>query len=313
MNVFYTSNATIFTSSQRLSLKEDPTQPLLDRAAGNDDIVYEPKVTTYKIFQPVWGKLDLQMTGKGFLFTSNTEFNHGVLGIQITQLMPADFALRFRYHFGPGQFIGKNINYAELESFSFQRNEEAHGEQNLISERVTTHFGAMELEREIVRDIKIRALTRYGGRIYNNNFSHRDTQFWTLGSHLVWEPSRDFEFLIGYHFERGLASGRKKMHFLDDVSYESHYVSAETKANIHEKIIFLLGFDYEFNRFITDYIKSERYNGNEQLYQGDIDIIYKWSRNINLRIGYQHGQRKFTFEDHAFSVNTFLIGANSRF
>ncbi len=100
-NVFYTSDASIFSASRRLSLREDPTQPFLETMGVGDDVVYEPVVTAIKTLQPSWGKMGLQFRAQGYVFTSNTKFNHGTYGLQLTQQLPADLSLLFRYHFGP--------------------------------------------------------------------------------------------------------------------------------------------------------------------------------------------------------------------
>ncbi len=184
---------------------------------------------------------------------------------------------------------------------------------DLASERVTTHFGTMELEREIFHNLSLRALGRYGNRSYNKNFAHRDTDFWTVGSHLEWLIRPNLEFLIGYHYERGLADGRKNLQFEDDVSYINHYVSAEVKAHLSEKTILTLGFDFEQSLYTTNQIEDERRNGNEKIYQGDIELRHKVYKNMDLTAGYQRAQRKFTFEENAAILNTFMVGSIFRF
>jgi hypothetical protein len=139
-NVFYTSDVSIFSASQRLSLREDPTQPLLEDTDVGDDVVYEPVAKVIKTLHPAWGKMALELKAQGYLFTSHTKFNHGTYGAQVTQTLPADFNLLFRYHFGPDQFIGKNRIRRDLEIIEAQEentNQEPENE-NLFSERVTT-------------------------------------------------------------------------------------------------------------------------------------------------------------------------------
>jgi len=314
-NVFYTSDVSIFSASQRLSLREDPTQPLLENTGVGDDVVYEPVANVIKTLHPSWGKMAFELRAQGYLFTSHTKFNHGTYGAQVTQSLPADFNLRFRYHFGPDQFVGKNRIRRDLRILEAQEentNQEPANE-NLFSERVTTHFGTVELERKIFDNLSLRTLGRYGNRSYNRNFSHRDTDFWTVGAHLEWEIRPGMDFVLGYHFERGQTGGRKRIQFEDDISYRSHYVSAEMTTHFTKKTLIILGFDFEHNLFTSRHIDEERRNGNEKIYQGDVEVRYKLYKNVDLRMGYQHAQRKFTFEDKAAVLNTVMVGSVFRF
>jgi len=305
----------IFSASQRLALREDPTQPLLEDTGVGGDVVYEPAVEVIKTLHPSWGKMKLELRTQGYLFTSHTKFNHGTYGAQVTQTLPADFDLRFRYHFGPDQFIGKNRIHRDLRILETQaenKNQE-NANENLLSERVTTHFGTVELERKVLDSLGLRVLGRYGNRSYNKDFSHRDTDFWTIGTHMAWEIRPGMEFVLGYHYERGLTGGRKRIQFEDDIAYRSNYVSAEMVTHLNEKMRAVLGFDFEHNLFTSRHINEERRNGNEKIYQGDIEARYQLNKNIDLRIGYQHAQRKFTYEDKTAVLNTVMVGSVFRF
>ena len=302
-NVFYTSDVSIFSASQRLSLREDPTQPLLEVTRVGDDFVYEPVAKIIETLDPSWGKMEVQLKAQGYLFTTHTKFNHGTYGAQVTQSLPADSILRFRYHYGPGQFVGNNR----------MRRDQGEANENLFSERVTTNFGAVELEHKVFENLNLRMLGRYGNRSYNKNFSHRDIDFWTVGTHIEWEARPGMEFVLGYHFERGMTGGIKRVQFEDDISYNSNYVSAEMTTHFSEKLLVVLGFDFERNLFTSKYIDEERRNGNEKVYQGDVEARYKLYKNIDLKMGYQHAQRKFTYENKASPLDTIMVGSVFRF
>ena len=173
-NVFYTDDVSIFSASQRLSLQEDPTQPVIDMTDQGDDVVFEPVISVGRSFQPAWGEIELIFKAQGFVFSTNPEFNHGTYGLQVTQTLPAETRLRVRYHYGPNQFLGKNT-------------ERRTGVELIEEERVTTHFGTIEVEREFLEALTFRVLNRYGHRSYNDMFAQRDTHFWTVGAHAEWE------------------------------------------------------------------------------------------------------------------------------
>ncbi|MCA9422544.1 MAG: hypothetical protein KC592_16100, partial [Nitrospira sp.] len=108
--VYYTDDAALFSATRRLSRLEDPTQPVIDRnlAEQGDDVVFEPVAQVTKSFSLMGRPTDLTIRGQGFLFTDNTEFNHGSLGVQAGHHLTASTSLILRYFFSPDLFLGKN-------------------------------------------------------------------------------------------------------------------------------------------------------------------------------------------------------------
>ena len=299
-NVFYTDDVSIFSASQRLALQEDPTQPVIDITDQGDDVVFEPVISVGRSFQPGWGAIELIFNAQGFVFAKNSEFNHGTYGLQIMQELPAEMVLRFRYHYGPNLFLGKNT-------------ERRTGAELLEEERVTTHFGTVELEREFLEALTLRVLSRYGHRSYNEMFAQRDTNFWTIGSHMEWEIHPCIELALGYHYERGLADGRNQPQFEEDVSYFNHYVAAELEVHVTEKTAVKFGFDFEKNTFTSGLPGDEHRNGNEKIYQGEVEVRHAVNEAVDVTMAYQRGQRKFSFEPSAAFVNTVWMGGAFRF
>jgi hypothetical protein len=78
----------------------------------------------------------------------------------------------------------------------------------------------------VTPDLSVRLLNRYGMRRYNEAFSERDINFWTIGPHMDWRVAPKVKLGFSYHYERGLAEGRKQPQFEDDTSYVNHYLSA---------------------------------------------------------------------------------------
>lgn len=298
--VFYTDDVSIFSASQRLSMQEDPTQPVIDVTDQGDDVVFEPAFAISRSYQPSWGHLELSVKAQGFVFATHSKFTHGTYGAQVIQSLFEDTLLRLRYHYGPSLFLGRN-------------REKRTGEERLEEERVTTHFGTVELEREVLNVLKIRALGRYGHRFYNNMFAQRDTDFWTIGTHLEWEIHPSLELQLGYHYERGLADGRKQVQFEEDISFFNHYVAAELNVQVTHNTAVKFGFDFEQNTFTSGLPDDEHRNANERIYQGDVGVRHALNETVELMMAYQRGQRKFSFEPSAVIVNTVWIGSAFRF
>ena len=50
-NLFYTDDVGLFSATRRLSLQNDPTQPVVDRTGQGGDMVYEPSVDIRRTFE----------------------------------------------------------------------------------------------------------------------------------------------------------------------------------------------------------------------------------------------------------------------
>ncbi len=299
-NVFYTDDVSIFSASQRLSHREDPTQPVIDVTGVGEDVVFEPLVSVGKLFEPSWGKLKIETQAQGFIFTEHSKFDHLTLGSQITQNLGEQTSIRFRYHYGPDLFLGLNT-------------ERQSGEERQEEEIVTTHFGTIEVEQDFSESFMVRLLGRYGERSYNRMFSQRDTRFWTIGAHAEGKLFTILEWVLGYHYERGLSAGRNLPQFDEDISSKTHYVVAEVEVRVAEKSSIKLGFDFEKNLFTSRFVDDEHHNAYENIYQGEIEFLYEINKNFDFIVEYIYGQRKFNFEPHTAKVNTVRVGGELRF
>ena len=104
--VHYTDDAALFSATRRLSRNQDPTQPVIDRklAKQGDDVVFEPMAQIAKSFSLMGRQTQLAVRGQGFVFTDNTQFSHGSLGVQATHNLTPSTSLILRYFFGPDLF-----------------------------------------------------------------------------------------------------------------------------------------------------------------------------------------------------------------
>ena len=299
-NIFYTDDVAIFSATRRLTLREDPTQPVIDVTGQGEDAVFEPLLSLSRSFQPSWGVIELSARAQGFVFAQNPVFNHGTYGLQATQELPSNALLGFRYHYGPNLFLGDNED---------RRAED----ESLAEERVTTHFWVAEVERRVMENLNLRVLGRYGLRFYNEAFAQRDTRFWTIGSHLEWEVLSWIELMLGYHYERGLADGRNEPELRDDISYVNNYVLVELDIDLTDRTSLRFGFDYERNDFTSGIPEDIHRDGYENIFQGDVEIRHAFTPSMDIAVGYQRGQRKFSFEPSTEFVNNVWVGLEGRF
>ena len=299
---YYTDDAALFSATRRLARHQDPTQPVIDRKLANqgNDVVFEPVAQIIKSFSFMGRPSQLAVKGQGFLFTDNTQFNHGSLGVQVNHHLTSSTIIGLRYFFGPDLFLGKN----EVRPI-----EEENGDSpRLKDESVTTHYWAGGIGQEIpgVEDARLILYGRYGLREYDKPFTERDTRFWTIGTHVEWPLTKKMEIALGYHYERGLADGRKQIALKDDISYYNHFVTGELDIEITESINLELALHYEFNGWTTGIPGDERNGEHENIIQGDIALWYRVNETFHCTAGFQGAHRKESFEEGLKNFNTWL-------
>ena len=260
--------------------------------------MYEPAARVTKTFGSPGSQTEFSVRGQGFLFADNSRFNHGTLGVQVWQELTSTTALGFRYFYGPDLFLGKNEVRTAI----------AGAEEEFKNEEVTTHFWSGGLEQQIHEDVTVILYGRYGMRRYANAFDQRDIDFWTIGTHLEWEVSDQVEFALGYHYERGLADGRKQASLKDDISYFNHFVTAELIIDLMKELSLELVLDYERNGFTTGIVDDERNGEHEDVVSGDISLAYELTETAELLAGVQGAYRKESFEDSLQNLNVMFGG-----
>jgi len=82
-NLFYTNDIALFSASRRLSLRDDPTQPVVDITGQGNDMVAEPLVEAIRSFYKRWAPTDISLNSQGYIFARNPMFNHGSVRLRI--------------------------------------------------------------------------------------------------------------------------------------------------------------------------------------------------------------------------------------
>ena len=304
-NFFYTDDVALFSASRRLSRDEDPTQPAIDDelAEQGSDVAYEPLLDVQTSFGAPGKQTEVSVRGQGFVFAENGRFNHGTLGVQVEQEFTETTQLRLRYYFAPDLLLGEN----EVRTEEFNG-----GEPQLENEIFTTNFWAAGLVQEVHEDTTTILYARYGIRRYNEAFEQRNTNFWTIGTHLKQEVSDGVDVVLGYHFERGLAQGRKQPELMDDLSYSNHFVTGELEIELMECLSLATAVHYERNIWTTGIVGDPRNGQHEDIVQGDIELIYQLTHAVNVTAGFQGAHRKESFEDGLRVLNGW-VGGRMRF
>ncbi len=303
-NLFYTDDVALFSATRRLSRHLDPTQPVLDGALANqgNDGVVEPAVRLNKTFEFMGTPFEVVVRGQGFLFFDKTEYNHGSLGVGVVHKPTSSLTLNFGYFFGPNLFLGENeVRVSE---------EDETDPPEIKDEEVTTHYWATAVDYTFPgeRELTLRLLGRYGLRNYDSGFHQRDTNFWTVGTHLEWKICERVEIALGYHYERGLADGRHQPELRDDISYYNHFATWELMVELVENVDLETAIHYEFNGYTTGIEDDERNGEHENVLQGDILVTWGVTNTIDLSAGFQAAFRKESFEDRLENYNAWLGG-----
>jgi hypothetical protein len=300
--LFYTDDVGIFSATRRLSRDGDPTQPALDTRLTDkgSDVVFEPDVTLAKTVDTGLGTTELSVRGQGFIYTDKTRFNHGTLRVEAVHPITSRTRVRLRYYYAPHLLIGDNEDRQP-------------GADRLVEEIVTSQIGSVRVEHQVTPDLELRLLGRYGTRRYNAEFAQRDTDFWTIGPHLDWRLVPWVKLGISYHYERGLAEGRKQPQFEDDVSYVNHYGSADLDIELMERLSLLTAFHYERNNWSSGIVGDERRAAHETILQGEVALVRQVTESWRAFVGIQRSSRKQSFESETVKNTNVGAGVAWRF
>jgi hypothetical protein len=300
--LFYTDDVGLFSAARRLSRDSDPTQPAIDSKLTNQgsDMVFEPLLSVNRSLKNGLGRLDLNMQGQGFVFTENPEFTHGTLRLQATQALSSATSVQARFNYAPNQFLGDN-------------DERQSGQLLLSPEQLTSYIWSARLIHDVTPDLSVRLLGRYGLRRYNDAFSERNTNFWTIGPHVDWRVARKIRLGLSYHYERGLAQGRNQPQFEDDTSYINHYLSADVDVELTERLSLLTALHFEHNIWTSSLAGDERNGAYENIYQGEVILTYRLTDSIQAFGQAQRSSRKESFEPSSIKDTNVGIGLSAQF
>lgn len=304
-STYYTDNAALFSITRRLSLEQDPTQPVVDEPEHGNDFVYEPHGYLKWQSENKLGEFELAFDAGGYVFQDHSDFSHSFFQLEVSQQLRHDTELEFFYDFIPGQYLGKKEFPGET-----------HHSSELIAsakEALDSHVLSIHVEHDVSNTLLIRGLVRYGKRFYDRPFTYRDVDFFTVGSHLEWMITPEIELLVGYQFERGYTDRNDTRQFSDDIGYINHYASAELLIEAMPRLEIKLIVDFEHNQFTTPFEEDIHYQGSENVYQGELELLYQLNRSMKMKAGWQYGTRKFNYESFWVENNNVWVGVEYDF
>ncbi len=277
--VLYTDNVFELSSSRRLSLSEDPSQPAIVPVQKPSDVVWEPSLDVrHTSHLTHLGQTEVSLKAHGFIFTDNPIFNHGNYRIQVKQALDSETSLLLRYRYVPNLFLGPN-------------HERRTGQRLDEEERVTSHIWRLQLERRLSEHLTATLVGRYGLRQFNEVFAERDTTFWTSGPQLEWNLNSWLTLATAYLYERGLADGRQELQLKDDVSYRQHFASLGATAQVSRSLSVTLGYAYRRKVFTSEIVGDSNRGVIDTTHQGSAELRYEMSRAAAMTLGVQRSQR----------------------
>lgn len=311
--LYYTDDVAIFSATRRLSLNADPTQPALDDSLMGQgaDGVFEPALQMSRSFSNDYGTTRLQALGDGYVFMDHTRFTHGTLRLEANHAFNPDTALKLGYYWSPDLYLGENWVRQPVPLLGAPQAEAESGPR--ASEVLTSHILSVRADQALTRTVRLQLLGRYGQRRYQPPFAERDLDFWTVGPHLEWTFTPELKWLIGYHFERGLADGRAMPWLADDVSYDNNYVSTEVEYELPERYQVTLGLHYEANDWLSRQPADPRYGTTETVYQGEVLVSHDLTDRTRLFGGFQYSVRSINTGASSIQNINVSLGVESSF
>jgi opacity protein-like surface antigen len=296
----YTTDAFQFSSARRLALSEDPSQPTVVPVEKPDDVIWEPALEVIRGSSNSLGKNELSFKARGAIYTNNPIFDHGDYRIQDRQWLDSDTSILLRYRYVPNLFLGPNFE-RQTGTFSVQ------------DERVTSHHWRAEFERRLNEELNAALIGRYGLRLYNDAFSERDTQFFTVGPRFQYRPTNWMTVTLGYLYERGLADGRQETQFKDDVSYYLYTVSFGTEFQISSRLALNLVYLHLRKTFTSDLVGDSHMDRRDFTNQGLAELRYHLTLAAAATLGFQQTQRTSTNALRGFNDTIVSVGGQYQF
>lgn len=299
--VLYTDNVFELSSSRRLALAEDPSQPTIVPVKKSSDVVWEPSIDLRHRSRPTnLGDTEVSVKAAGFIFTDHALFNHGNYRMQVKQVLDADTSILIRYRYVPNLFLGPNT-------------ERQTGLRLPEEERVTSHIWRVQLERRLSDSLIGTLVGRYGLRQFNDVFAERDTAFWSAGPQVDWLVVPRVTLSLAYLFEQGLADGREQTQFRDDVSYRQHFTSIGAAVQITEPLSLLVGYAYRRKEFTSEIVGDLNRGVVDTTHQGSAELHYRLSDAAMLTLGVQRSQRLSNATTREFFNTNASLGIQCRF
>ncbi len=298
--ISFTTDAFQFSSVRRLQLSEDPSLPSVVPLDKPEDVIWEPTLEATKSVTTSYGRTDVSVRGRGFIFTNNPKFTHGDYRLQIRHQIDPTTAVYVRYRHAPNLLLGPNF-------------ERQTGQRLIVDERVTTNKWRLDLERRLTSDLTGTLIGRVGLRKYNDAFSERDTKLWTVGPRLDYRVLPWVHAHVTYLFERGHADGAGDVRLNDDVSYRLHHVAAGLDLTIAPRWLLALVYTYQQKNFTSDLVADTHFGRRDQVHQGLAELEYQVTPAALLTLSVQHTQRVSTNELREFKDTIVSIGGQYRF
>lgn len=296
-SLFYTDDTALFSATRHSSLDGDPSQPVLDvsRSGVGSDMVFEPTIRVMKYIPSSYGQTAFIFRARGFMYAVNPEFSQANLHLEAVHAFNPKTAIHMRYFTTPAQLLGQT---------------EMHETELLQDMRVTSNLGSIRLDHRLSEHFEVQLYGRAGIRRFNEPFHQRNTLLWTVGPHLVWHMTHHARMVLGYHYERGLAEGRHEVELHDDASYVHHFAAVGLEMDLMEHLELELDFHYERNNFTSGIPEDERFNGHENIFQGNGRLFYQLTDRTTLMLTVQRANRRQNFHqthDHNTNVSAGLI------
>jgi len=298
----YTTNIFQFSSASRLSIHEDPSQPIpvRDVLSKPSDVIWQPSLRVGRSWSSRLGISELLFKTEGALYTENPSFNNAYYRVAYRQeLEPKKTALQFIYRYTPHQLLGPGRVTSQADEYG--------------DVRTTSHVWRAELQRQVTDRWAVTFINRYGLRFYDEPFTERDTRFWSVGPQIEFVSRSWSVITVAYLYERGLAAGRDDPQTDLDMSYFLHYASLGARFQLVTPLWLNLGYIYRFRGYTSDLAGDIEFGRRDVIHQGTAEIRYAVSDLLQLRLGFQQTQQHSTLGSRSFYSSTLTYGVEYRF
>lgn len=281
---------------------------LIDQAANKTytdwDWITEPYLT---VSYAVPGRLPTKLL---FDFTADIYAKYPIQDYEtfrflIRQAIDDKTAVAVKYTFIPYIFFGDDVQVSS--GSSVPTREQSH----------QIHVVQMTVDREVMSNLMLSVLAKYGIRNAQPAFNYRDFTLWGGSIEAAYRPMPETKLILGSSYERDNARGGPNAFTasaFDDATYDQTSFYATLSHSISDGWLFKGRYAHRWRDYTTDRSGDTlHYGRTDHTNDLSVETVYKITSPLYLHAGYESVWRDSTKSYARYHENIYTIGIDYRF
>lgn len=277
LGLIYDDNVWQYSDTDRKNFDNNPNNTFFQRTESLDDFIWEPFL--YLSLKPFKKNLTTQLFADltGDFHARNTSLNFGTYRMGLEQGLGEKTRALITYTLTPRVFVGIS--------------RERRG-GTLVGETVTNHTTRFLIQKEI-QDLDLGLTAHYKFRDYNDAFNEQDNDIYGVGLESKIFSSYGLKTWTAYLFELGVASGRNKPGFNNDLSYVSHQFRVGPEVRVNQSLAIGVHYQLRYKEFTTNLTNDMNHYGRRDFtHTAGFNAYYEISKSTEAKLGFERVMRR---------------------